>query len=100
MRFKEVYKRWTESRLTQEEAALLLGSMLPGTAVGRDQPPSEIGCHRLASDGWKIELEKGIVDHGSVMLSLLGKKDASTTSFYPITTTYVTSASTTSTRTE
>ena len=60
---------------------------LPGTAIGLDQPASEIGCHRLASDGWKIELEKRIVDHGSVMLSLPRKKGASTTSFYPITTT-------------
>jgi len=30
MRFEEAYEGWTESRLTQEEAALLLGMVLRG----------------------------------------------------------------------
>ena len=33
-------------------------------AVGRDQPAIEIGGHLLASNGWKIEREKGIFGHG------------------------------------
>ena len=57
-------------------------------------PPPEIGGHLLASDGWEIEPEQAIVGHGGVALSLHGKKDASTTNFHPITTTYATSATT------
>ena len=57
-------------------------------------PPPEIGGHLLASDGWEIEPEQAIVGHGGVALSLHGKKDASTTNFHSITTTYATSATT------
>ena len=53
--------------------------------MGRDQPALEIDGHLLASDGWKVERKQAIVSHGGVALSLPGKKDASTTNFYPIT---------------
>ena len=82
-------------RLGQAEPALRLAQQ-DHAAVGRDQPAIEIGGHLLASDGWKIERQQGIFGHGGVALSLAGKKDASTTNFYPITTTYATSAITSS----
>ena len=56
--------------------------------------------HLLTSEGWQIEREKGIFHHGSVPLSLPGKKDASRTNFYPVTTTYATFSTTSSARAE
>ena len=86
-------------RLGQAEPAFDLAQK-DHAAVRRDQPAIETGSHLLASDGWKIEREKGIFNHGGVALSLPGKKDASTTNFHPITTTHATFATTSSVHAE
>ena len=57
-------------------------------AIRRDQPSIETGCPVFASVGWKIERQKGIFVDGGVALALSGKKGASSTRFYPITTIY------------
>ena len=86
-------------RLGQAEQAFHVAQK-DHVAVRRDEPAIETGGHLLASDGWKIEREKGIFDHGGVALSLLAKELASTTNFYPITTTHATFATTSSAHAE
>ena len=82
-------------RLGQAEPALSLAQQ-DQAAVRRDQAAHEIGGHLFASNGWKIEREQDIFCHGGVALVLSGKKDASITNFYPMTTTYATFATTSS----
>ena len=69
-------------------------------AVGRDQPALEIGGHLLASDGWKIEREKGIFGHGGRGAFVAWGEMRLEPNFYPISTGYAMSAITSSRRPE
>ena len=69
-------------------------------AVGRDQPALEIGGHLLASNGWKIEREKGIFGHGGRGAFVVWEEMRFAPTFYPISTTYAMSATATSDRAE
>ena len=59
-------------------------------------PPPKSAVTFLRLTAGRSNGSRSIFGHGGVALSLAGKKDASTTNFYPITTTYATSATTTS----
>ena len=57
-------------------------------AVRGDQTALEIGGHLLALDGWQIEREQAIFGHGGRGAFVDREELASTTNFYPISTTY------------
>ena len=65
----------------------------PSDEIG---PPSKSAVTFLRLTAERSNGSRVSSGHGGVALSLAGKKDASTTNFYPITTTYATSATTTS----
>ena len=67
---------------------------------GRDQPAPEIGGHLLAFDGWKIEREKGIFGHGGRGAFVALGEMRLEPNFYPISTGYAMSATTSSRRPE
>ena len=69
-------------------------------AVRRDQPAPEIGGHLLAFDGWKIEREKGIFGHGGRGAFVALGEMRLEPNFYPISTGYAMSATTSSRRPE
>ena len=63
------YQRWVapvpdaaRHSVGQAKAAFRL-ALQDQAAVGRDEPAPEIGCHLLASDGWKIGREQGMFGH-------------------------------------
>ena len=82
------------------EVSTLLDAGLDQPAVGRDQPALEIGGHLLASNGWKIEREKGIFGHGGRGAFVVWEEMRFAPTFYPISTTYAMSATATSDRAE
>ena len=86
-------------RLGQAEPAFRLAQQ-DQPAVGRDQPALEIGGHLLASNGWKIEQEKGIFGHGGRGAFVAWEEMRFAPTFYPISMTYAMSAITTSDRAE
>ena len=79
----DTLRRLLEARFRYVPPTIQLGGeTVNALTFELDQSPG------AGQDDWKIEREKGIFGHGGVALSWVGKKDASTTNFYPMTMTY------------